>query len=371
MNDGAAAIRTVELTKRFPKRRRLRPPFRTTGEKLALDRVSLTIRPGEVFGLLGPNGAGKTTLVKILSTLTLPTRGTALVGDLDVVKHSREVRRRIGVIYGDERSFFWRLSVLENLRFYASLYGLPGRLAEPRIRDLLDLVGLTKDATVQMHHFSTGMKQRAAIARGLLNDPGILFMDEPTRGLDPVAALELRRFVGARVANGDRTVLVATHSMAEAEELCHRVAFLHAGRVQLLGTIEQLRGALRPEDVHVIEVSGLDAGALPMLSAVPGVRGLTVRPKAGTARDELEVVAERGSAAVPTLVRAIVEAGGSVWSCVPRELSLEEMFAIAMERARPGAADGLAEAMPMLDRTAAVDHASSGWQLTASGDGHR
>jgi ABC-2 type transport system ATP-binding protein len=323
------AVETRALTKRFSRRHGWRGLFRGAGEKIALDHVDLAIRPGEIFGLLGPNGAGKTTLVKILSTLVLPSDGLALVGGLDVTRHSREVRRRIGMVYGDERTFFWRLSVRENLRFYASLYRLPGRGARRRVDDLIALVGLEDAADVPMHHFSTGMKQRAAIARGLVSDPEILFLDEPTRGLDPLAALDLRRFVRERVADGRRAVLVATHMMAEAEELCDRVAFLNQGRIQLLGTIGEIRDALQTEEAHELVVDGVGWHVLDCLRDVPGVRSVRLE-RLVSGRVFADLRAQRGSRAVPDAIRAIVDAGGDVWSSTPRELSLEEMFAIAV-----------------------------------------
>ncbi|MGH7861712.1 MAG: hypothetical protein ACREOS_05665, partial [Candidatus Dormibacteraceae bacterium] len=155
------------------------------------------------------------------------------------------------------------------------------------------------------------------------------------RGLDPIAALELRRFVRERVADGRRTVLVATHIMAEAEGLCHRVAFLSQGRVRLIGSIDQLRGALRAEDVHRLRVSQVERAALAALSVVTGVRSLAVTAGDAPSTHDLELVVERGSAAVPTVIRAIVQQGGLVWSSIPQELSLEHMFTLAMERDQP------------------------------------
>src|SRR5262249_52994401 len=153
-------------------------------------------------------------------TLVLPSSGRAAVCGLDVLTRGGEVRRRVGVVYGDERTFFLRLSVLENLRFAAALHGVPRPEAERRIRALLDVVGLTPAAVVRMQHFSSGMRQRAAIARGMLNDPEVLIMDEPTHNLDPLAARDVRNLVREHVADGRRTVLLATNIMAEAEELC-------------------------------------------------------------------------------------------------------------------------------------------------------
>lgn len=329
MSTRAPSIEVIDLVKRFPLRPGWRSLFKRGEEKEALGDVNLAVSPGEIFGLLGPNGAGKTTLIRVLSTLVIPTAGAAYVGGLNVVEHSREVRRRLGVIYGDERSFFWRLSAEENLRFYAALHQIPRHQIEHRIGELLALVGLTEAASMQMHHFSSGMKQRLSIARGLLNDPEILFMDEPTHNLDPIAARELRALVRERVANGRRTVLLTTNIMAEAEELCHRVAFINKGRIQLIGSIYELRAALQPEDIYVLTVSRVDAMTLQALRGVPGVRSLQITDD-NEGRYRLELGVERDSAAVPLVIRHVVEIGGYVWSSIYQELSLEQMFSMTM-----------------------------------------
>jgi ABC-2 type transport system ATP-binding protein len=327
------AIETVGLVKRFSARRGRRS-VRADSERLALNRVDLQISKGEIFGLLGPNGAGKTTLVKILATLLLPTEGKAYVGGRDVVSHDRDVRRLIGVVYGDERTFSWRLSVFENLRFYAALYQLPRKQAHRRINELLELVGLEEAAHTPMQDFSSGMKQRASIARGLLGEPAILFLDEPTHNLDPIGARQIRELVRQRVAESTRTVLLATNVMAEAEELCDRVAILDQGRVQLSGTIDELRDRLQTEEAHELVVSDIDASTLRVLGSLPGVHSLHIEQLGGRGH-RLDIKAQRGSHAVPMLVRQVVLEGGSVWSSTPREISLEEMFALALNRVMP------------------------------------
>ncbi len=323
-------IETRGLVKRFSRDSSWRSLLRRGRDKLALDGVDLRVQPGEIFGLLGPNGAGKTTLMKVLAGLLLPTAGKAFVGGLDVVEQSLGARRQIGLVHGDERTFYWRLSVYENLRFYARLCRIPKEDGERRIRELLDLVDLTSVAHVRMDRFSSGMKQRAAIARGLLNDPQILLMDEPTRNLDPVAAQDVRRFINERVAaDGRRTVLLATNLMAEAEALCDRLALLNEGRICLAGTIDDFRRAVQVEEMHVIAVSGIEREKLLALSAIPAIRSLTV----SASEDETYKVClgtARGSSAVPQAIRHIVADGGYVWSSKPRELSLEEVFHLAI-----------------------------------------
>ena len=332
----APAIETRDITMRFPQQQGWKSFLRREPGKVALDHVSLTVGRGEIFGLLGPNGAGKTTLVKILSTLAIPTDGQATVAGLDVVRDSVGVRRRLGVVYGDERTFYWRISALENLLFYAALYGVPRGEARRRSLELLDLVGLSHAADVRMHHYSSGMKQRASIARGLLNDPEILIMDEPTRALDPMAALELRRLVRDRVLNERRTVLIATNIMAEAESLCDRIAFINAGQVQMTGEIAELRAVLQADEVHQVVAGGLTYAAIESLRAVRGVESLKAVPLAND-QYRLELATQHDAAVIPALVRKIVEGGGDVWSCGKRELTLEEMFTTIVERGRSSA----------------------------------
>lgn len=327
----APAIETHDLVMRFPQQQGWRALFKWEAGKTALDEVNIRIEQGEIFGLLGPNGAGKTTLVKILSTLQTPTAGKAYVAGLDVVKESLNVRRKLGVVYGDERTFFWRLSAFDNLLFYASLFGMSNKEGKKRAMELLELVGLAESAHLRMHHYSSGMKQRASIARGLLNDPEILIMDEPTRSLDPVGALELRTLVKERVLSEHRTVLIATNIMAEAEHLCDRIAFLANGRIQLTGELEYLRDLLQADEAHQLVVGQLTYAAIAELQHVPGVDSLKVSPMDGD-RYKVDVCVQRQSATVPAIVRRIVDQGGEVWACGRRELSLEEMFTMVIEK---------------------------------------
>lgn len=325
----STAISTRGLVKRYPVRHGWRSVLRPTAEKVALDGIDLEVRRGEVFGLLGPNGAGKTTLIKILCTLLLPSEGQAFVNGQDVVADSVSVRRELGLVYGDERTFSWRLSVRENLRFYAGLYGLGRHIVDQRIPALLDLVDLKVDQDIPMHQFSSGMKQRAAIARGLINDPQVLLMDEPTRSLDPVAAADLRELIRTQVATGQRTVLLATHQIHEAESLCDRVAVLNRGKLELVGSVGELRAVLRTEDVHRIVVSRVNGSVLDQVKYVPGVLSVRAEPLED-ATQVLELDVERDSSALPQVIRMLVDGGGDIWSSTRRELTLEEIFNMAL-----------------------------------------
>ncbi len=205
----------------------------------------MKVREGEVLGLLGPNGAGKSTLIKILCTLILPTEGEAYVNGYDVVKEGHRARESLGFITTDERSFYWRLSGRENLQFFATLHNLPQTQVKAKVEELLDVVHLKNRADEPFLNYSAGMKQRMAIARGLLNDPTVLFMDEPTRSLDPGAAKSLRDFIKEHiVGEKGKTVFISTHQLDEAEQLCDRVAILDEGRIKAQGSPADLKGGL-------------------------------------------------------------------------------------------------------------------------------
>jgi ABC-2 type transport system ATP-binding protein len=242
------AVETQELTKRFVLDRGFLDVIRNTGKRevlTTLDGVNIKVREGEVLGLLGPNGAGKSTLIKILCTLILPTEGNAYVNGYDVVKEGQKARSSLGFVTTDERSFYWRLSGRENLQFFATLHNLPHTQVKPRVDELLDVVLLKHRADEPFLNYSAGMKQRMAIARGLLNDPMILFMDEPTRSLDPGAAKNLRDFIkGHIVGERGKTVFISTHQLDEAEQLCDQVAILDGGRIKVQGSPSELKRSL-------------------------------------------------------------------------------------------------------------------------------
>jgi len=222
------AIQIIGLTKDFVRKE--------AGRKKrvrAVDSVHLSVEEGEFVGLLGPNGAGKTTLIKILGTLILPTEGTAKIGGFDVVKEADKARSSFGWLHGETggRALYWRLSALENLKFYASLQNVPPEVARRRIKILLDFFDLEREKDKMVKDFSTGMKVRVMLARSLLANPPILLMDEPTVGLDPITADETRNLLTALNDELGKTILFTSHNMTEVERLVGRVAIMHRGRI--------------------------------------------------------------------------------------------------------------------------------------------
>ena len=319
-----AAIRTEGLAKTYVKRRSLvemvLKPFAPSEPVEGLVDVDLEVRRGEVYGLLGPNGAGKTTLLKILACLILPTRGVAEVEGRSVAGEEAHVKRSIGFVTADERSFYWRLSGEENLVFFARLYGLDAPAARRRARGLLRDMELEEVAGRQFMSYSSGMKQRLAICRALLHDPPIVCLDEPTRSLDPLAAKHLRAFITRRLhGEGGKTVLLATHNLQEAEEMCGRLAILNRGRVVRQGRLEEITAGLPGRDQYVITVAG---GAPPTADPRWTIES---GPQAdGTLR--LTATIERGGAALSDLLRALLAGGATIVACSRREAGLQEVF---------------------------------------------
>jgi len=244
----------------------------------AVRGVSFEIEKGELFGLLGPNGAGKTTTIKMLITLLIPTSGTAHVLGYDVVKDAREVRKRIGYVFGGERGVYERLSGYDNLRYFAELYGVPPKRIRPRIDELLELVGLRGREQERAEGYSRGMKQRLHIARGLLHDPPVVFLDEPTIGLDPIGARELRATV-ASLAQAGKTILLTTHYMFEADALCDRIAVINRGQIVAEGTPADLKHRVAEGTVVEVEVFGVPEGTVERVRGLSGVLSVSVEER--------------------------------------------------------------------------------------------
>jgi ABC-2 type transport system ATP-binding protein len=287
----------------------------------AVRGVSFDIQQGELYGLLGPNGAGKTTTIKMLITLLIPTKGTARVLGYDVVKDAREVRKRIGYVFGGERGVYERLSGYDNLRYFAELYAVPPDEIRPRIEYLLDLVGLKGREQERAEGYSRGMKQRLHIARGLLHDPPVVFLDEPTLGLDPVGARELRATI-ASLAEAGKTILLTTHYMFEADALCNRIAVINRGEIVAQGTPADLKRGVAHGSVVEVEVFGVPEGTIERVRDLGGVQNVSVEE-----REQAQVLIVQTRTDVE-LTQAILGTlnGANVGRISRREPTLEDAY---------------------------------------------
>jgi ABC-2 type transport system ATP-binding protein len=291
---------------------------------LALNDVDLQVQRGELFGLLGPNGAGKTTLIKVLTTLLAPTSGWARVAGYDVVKEPHKVRPRINMVSGGESSGYGLLTVRENLWMFSQFYGIPSNLANQRIKQLLEAVGLADRMNTKSSDLSTGLRQKMNIVRGFMTDPDVLFLDEPTLGLDVGASREVRKFVRAWVdADSTRTLLLTTHYMVEADELCDRVAIINQGRVLACDTPANLKHQLQKDAIFRLETSPLNGLGMDKLSGLPGVRRATHTPQDGSAMLEF-ILAEE--AALGGVLGALSAGSVRLLKLEKREPTLEDVF---------------------------------------------
>ena len=244
-------------------------------ELVALEDVNIQVKPGELFGLLGPNGAGKTTLIKILTTLLAPSRGRAWVAGLDVEQEPEKIRPRINMVSGGESSGYGLLTVRENLWMFSQFYGLESGEANRRIKELLEVVGMGDRLNTKSSDLSTGLRQKMNIVRGFLTDPQVLFLDEPTLGLDVGAARDVRQFIRQWVdLDPTRTLLLTTHYMVEADELCDRVAIINGGKVLACDKPEHLKHNLQGDAIFRLEVSPLNGLGLDTLESLDGVKQL-------------------------------------------------------------------------------------------------
>jgi ABC-2 type transport system ATP-binding protein len=319
MNGHAPAVELIDLSRTYQSRTgALR---RRSVEIRAVDRVTFALERGELFGLLGPNGAGKTTTIKVLATLLLPSAGVARVQGYDVASDPRPVRSRIGYVFGGDRGLYDRLSALDNLRYFADIYRVPPRHQRKRITELLELVGLAGRERERVESFSRGMRQRLHIARGLLHDPPVLFLDEPTIGLDPIGARELRQTI-AQLHETGKTILLTTHYMFEADQLCERIAVMSGGKIVASGTPTDLKAALSDRTIIEIEAYGATDTWIERLRRIDGVASVAVEPREQT--QVILVQSSRGSELIQSLVHALE--GVSIGKITAREPTLEDAY---------------------------------------------
>ena len=295
---------------------------------VALDGIDLDVAPGEFFGLLGPNGAGKTTLIKILTTLLLPSEGTARIFGFDVATDVKRIRRIMNMVAGGEQSGYGILTVREQLWMFSQFYGLPRKDGWRRVDELIEAVGFGDQAQQRVSTLSTGQRQKMNFVRGLLNDPWILFLDEPTLGLDVAAARSVRELVTAWKATvPGRTVLLTTHYMAEADELCERIAIVDHGRILAIGSPAELKRRVQRESIFRLELDRLDGGAM-ALARLPGVVSAAPADAGGqSVRQTVSlnlVLVEDG--ALGGVVAALSGLGSHILALRKSEPSLEDVF---------------------------------------------
>lgn len=369
------AIKTFALTKRFAAPegwQRLVSPRRQAC--LAVDRADLAVEEGEVFGLLGPNGAGKTTLIKMLCTLILPTSGTARVNGYDL-RRDAAIRRCIGLASGDERSFEWRLTGRQNLEFFAGLHNLPPNQVPGQIDQVLDQVALREMADRPFRTYSSGMRQRLSIARALLNEPRILFLDEPTKSLDPTATQRLHELIRTHLANKRGiTVVLATHRLAEAGRLCDRVAIMDRGRIRACGSVPDLRAELGLFQRHHLRVRGLPSGTQETLES--RFSGLTIT-NSSDQDVTLAFDADGGDAGLGDVIDLLRRSGGEIRALSSQPVSLDSIFAQLTEGPdEPVPLDGQRSATETketapLRRSGAGDRPTSRSRRSSRSDGGR
>jgi ABC-2 type transport system ATP-binding protein len=251
-----AVIEVSNLTKKF-------------GDFTAVDHISFDVKKSEIFGLLGPNGAGKTTTIRMLSTLTRPTEGTATIGGYDIVKNDSKVRELIGLV-SEKMIMYDRLTAKENLMFFGKLYNIPKEILEERIDELLELVQLSQWKNSKVGTFSTGMRQRMNVVRALLNMPKVLFLDEPTLGLDPQSTVEVREFVKKINRENETTIILTTHMMNEADILCDRIGIIDHGKISALDTSTNLKNSISGANttILVLEISNLNPDLISTIRAL-------------------------------------------------------------------------------------------------------
>ena len=299
------AVRTVGLTKRF-------------GELTAVDHVSFEVRRGEIFGFLGPNGAGKTTTIRMLTTLLRPTEGTAEVWGHDILKERDAVRRSIGIVFQDP-SLDDLLTGRENLEFHGRIYGIPKAERNRRIKELLELAQLSEKANDLVRTYSGGMRRRLEITRGLMHHPKVLFLDEPTLGLDPQTRRAVWRYIQRMNKDEEVTIFLTTHYMEEADYLCDRIAIIDYGKIVVLDTPEKLKSYIGGEVVH-LKTSETNQKIMEKLSEEDFVQDIRMF------REGFVLTVKNGQRAVPRLIEAATQLGVTVEECSIHRPNLEDVF---------------------------------------------
>jgi len=287
----------------------------------AVDSISFDVKKGEIFGLLGPNGAGKSTTIRMLCTLSRPTKGTATIGGYDIVKNDTEVRKLVGIV-SEKMIMYNRLTAKENLVFFGKLFNIPRDVLNKRIDDLLELVQLTKWKDSQVGTFSTGMRQRMNVIRALLNMPQVLFLDEPTLGLDPQSTVEIREFIKKINQENQTTILITTHMMGEADLLCNRIGIIDHGKIAALDTSTNLKRMIsgRNTTILILEVSNLTP------ELITSMRNLEPVETVSQENSSHMRIHAHGNDAFDTIIDAVRASGVKIDSIQNLQPTLEDVF---------------------------------------------
>ena len=332
MSDPTAMIECANVTKSFPNAYGLVAWLRhggATPRRIALDAVSLHVRPRQLFGLLGPNGAGKTTMLKLLATLSLPDRGHIVVNGIDTAADPDAVKRHVGLCTSEERSFYFRLTARQNLEFFGALVGLGGAALRKRINEVIAIVDLEDSLERRFDAFSSGMRVRLALARALLADPIILLLDEPTRGVDPIHADAMRRLLREElVGRQGKTVVLTTNILEEAWSVCDRVAVLNEGKLVADGAPAELSTQIGGRVRYAITFDRVSAD---LIARVRSIDGVLQADAGGTHAATLTVELAAGGRTLTELLRAVGANGTMVLGVRPLDDGLLELFRLTTQ----------------------------------------
>ncbi len=323
-------IKIENISKTFISKER-KKLFRAKKRKIeALKNIDLEIYDGEIFGLLGPNGAGKTTLIKCLTTLLLPTSGTAWINGYNLQKHENLVRASIGCMLMGERGLYWKLTGRENLDYFGSLYHVPKKIRRKKIEELIELLKLRDFIDRTVETYSSGQKMILAFAKSLINEAPILFLDEPTVTMDVHAARELRSIVKGLNENG-HTIVYTTHLMHEADELCDRVAIIDKGEIIALGSPQELKSSIEHKDAVNVEGT-IPPNVVDNIRALPGIREVIVKSESN-GKTKLNILCENSRMMLPKIIEVMTTNNAQIEYISPQDITLEDVFIVKTGRA--------------------------------------
>jgi len=338
-------IEAQKVTKYYPSVAKWRDILRPSRNGyLAVDDVDLRIAKGELFGLVGPNGAGKTTLIKLLSTLIIPSSGKINIAGYDI-QDDLQIKKSIGLATSDERSFYWRLTGRQNLQFFAKLNNLTSNFARKRIEEIMELVNLIEVGNNRFHTYSTGMRQRLAIARAILTNPKIVILDEPTKGLDPPSAANLHKLIRKHlIGEFGVTVLLTSHHLKEIEDVCDRIAVMNQGKIQGCGTIDELRYLLGPVEEYRLEAYNIDP---PVIESIENYNGYLSSQSKSEGHLRIDIKKDDDDENLTQLIKLIIENNGKIRSISCNPISLRTIFDHLTQKS----SDGMTTTASVLSKT--------------------